>query len=117
MPMTRIWTVDRHFYDAAKQHFGGWPHCMRAAGLVPKPRMTHEDVVAALQYRHRQGLLMTTVWKENVALYGNAKRFFGSWRARCERLAWNRHRVRGIVRKGKLNNGVMQPLREADLIE
>ena len=56
---------------------------LRAAGLVPKPRMTHEDVVAALQHRHRQGLPMTTVWKEHVALYGNATRFFGSWRGAC----------------------------------
>jgi hypothetical protein len=79
--LTRIWKVDPRLYYAAKWRFGSWPGAIRAAGLVPKPRLTQDDVIAALRLRHRQGVLMTTVWKDNIALYGNAKRLFGSWRS------------------------------------
>ncbi len=76
---------DTRIDAAAKRYFGSRHEALAAAGLIKKkPRKTPRrwsasEVIAAIQSRHRQGLSLTTVWRDDVALQSIAKRTFGSW--------------------------------------
>ncbi len=47
--------------------------------MSPK-KWNKERVIEAIRDRHRRGLSLTTVWKEDVALYAAAGYYHGTWR-------------------------------------
>jgi len=67
--------------SAAARHFGCWDHALVAAGFRPKKRVrwTKDLVLHAIRSRHRRGLSLTVVWKEEPSLSGAAYRIFGGW--------------------------------------
>ena len=78
--MSEVWKEDRRLYDTAKYHCGGWRNALVAAGLTVRFPLTREDVIAAIQRRHRSGKAIAATWKEDVLLYASSKRLCGSWR-------------------------------------
>lgn len=72
--------------QAAKQRFGSWHGAVSAAGLADKTappkiarKWTKEAVIAAILARHRQGLHLAKVYKDDTGFYTAGKKHFGTW--------------------------------------
>jgi hypothetical protein len=69
----------------ARRHFGSWSAAVEAAGCkLPSPfKWTADNVIERIRADRRRGLSITSsaVIERNQALYGAARRRFGSWAA------------------------------------
>lgn len=71
---------------AAIRYFGSRRQALVAAGLPPnRPARvlrtwTPAQVIDAIHARRARGMPLTSVWKDDIALYSIAKRVFGGWR-------------------------------------
>lgn len=77
---------NRLLYEAARRHFGTWRNALRSAGVDPRyaaahPRLTREQVLAALQQRRKRGLSLrrNEVYLQNRGLVRATKGVFGTW--------------------------------------
>jgi hypothetical protein len=72
---------DAALLAASVRCFGGWREALRAAGIAVKPKLswTRERVVDGIQSRHRQGLRLVNIGREDAALATAAYKYFGSW--------------------------------------
>jgi hypothetical protein len=103
LPMQAVEREDSRLYSAAWRHFGCWGKALLAAGLPYKPRrkLARNDVIAAIQERHRQGLLLAGYGREDRGLSYAARKHFGSWRKAVQaagipdgwQYKWSRQRV------------------------
>lgn len=73
--------ADDVFYRVARKHFGSWEDALIAAGVKrhARRRWTKHAILQAVRERHRQGLPMATLYKEDRGLTISAARQFGSW--------------------------------------
>jgi len=81
LPLTCVWRDDKALYATAKRLFGSWRNALRAAGFEHRAALSREEVIAAIQMRHRRGLSMIAVWRADPSLFNAAKRCFGRWHA------------------------------------
>ncbi len=83
---SRFWAANPELAAAAKRVFGGKRRALVCAGLCREPaqlprKWSQEEVLDAIHARHRQGMSLQAVWREDLGLYSSAKRTFGSWTA------------------------------------
>ncbi len=81
LPMGKVWKEEPALYDAAKRYLGCWRKALAAARLAVKPtrKFTRQEVIKAIESRHRQGMSLTNVWREDKPLYAAAKKHFDLW--------------------------------------
>ena len=74
---------DTALIASARYHFGSWRAALRAAGIerpVPR-RWSKQLVIEEIQLRHRQGLSLRSVFKDDCALNSAVYRYFPNWKA------------------------------------
>lgn len=80
-----VYRDDPALYTSARRHFGkgGWARARRKAGFTSRSpwKWGRENVVREIQRRHQDGLPLNTgsVYKDNPALHGAGRVYFGSW--------------------------------------
>jgi hypothetical protein len=74
-----VWNDDKALYAIGKRLFGSWRKALRAAGFEHRGALSREEVIAAIQSRHLQGLSMIAVWRTDPTLFHAAKRCFDTW--------------------------------------
>lgn len=90
--------------QAAARLFGGWYKALQAANVSPQPRgvWNRQRVIEEFQRRHRDGLPLTNLRKQDEALYNAAHTYFGSVTRACRAAGipqpprhrkWDRERV------------------------
>jgi hypothetical protein len=80
LPLNTAWRKEPSLYYGARNHFGSWTQALAVAGLGRQKRVwTKQTVVEAVRDRHRRGLTLRAVWKDDPALHNAAKKLCGGW--------------------------------------
>lgn len=75
---------------------------------MPAKKWTKKKVIEEIRERQRQGLPLTTAWRDDLALYSAAKVHFGGWRKALHAMGikdfpppqkWTKRRVRDAILK------------------
>lgn len=82
LSLDNVWRTDTHLYSAATRHLGCWSKALAAAGLLTNRhrQWSRQNVIAAIQARHRQGASLRFTRMDDRGLRDAATSHFGGWR-------------------------------------